>query len=320
MSTSERADIAESWRSKGERRSIFGRELFFVTEGPADAPPLLILHGFPSSSLDFHQALPRLAERHRVVVHDHLGFGFSDKPEGAPRGDDRPLWSARGRASAVPEGYSYSLLEQAEMAIGLWRSLGITRGHLLAHDYGTSVATELLARRARGMLPIAIESVTLCNGSVHIDLAHLTPSQRLLKSAALGPLFARLANRRVFMAQLRKILGDPRSVPEAELDAMWTCLTRDGGSARLPSTSAYMDERVRFRSRWIGALASLDVPAHVLWGRRDPVAVPAIAEALAAEIPGAKVTWLEALGHYPMLEDPGGWASAALAFLDAVAR
>ena len=134
-------------------------------------------------------------------------------------------------------------------------------------------------------VPIELRSVTLCNGSVHVDLAHLTPSQRLLKSPALGPLFARFASKRIFVAQLRRILGDARTVSAADLDAMWEGLQRDGGASRLPSISAYLDERVRFRSRWIGALTSLDLPAHILWGRRNPVAVPAIAEALASEIP-----------------------------------
>ena len=79
-----------------------------------------------------------------------------------------------------------------------------------------------------------------------------------------------------------------------------------------------MDERVRFRDRWIGALTRLDVPTHVLWANRDPIAVPAIAEALAGEIPGARLAWLDGLGHYPMLEDAERWALAARAFLDEV--
>src|SRR5689334_3627921 len=141
------------WRGRGRMHSIFGREVFAVAEGPQnEADPILVLHGFPSSSRDFLPALPILAEKRRVIAHDHLGFGFSAKPA----------------------DYSYSLLEQAEFAIALWRALGVTRGHLVAHDYGTSVATELLARRARGLCPVDFASVTLTNGSVHIDLAQLT--------------------------------------------------------------------------------------------------------------------------------------------------
>ena len=71
---------------------------------------------------------------------------------------------------------------------------------------------------------------------------------------------------------------------------------------------------VRFRERWVGALEHLDIPAHILWGRRDPIAVPAIAEALAGEIPNARLTWLDEEGHFPMLEAPDKWAAAILDF------
>ncbi len=288
-----------SFRERGALHRIFGRDVFALAEGPAaDPEPLLLLHGFPSSSRDFALALPRLAERRRVVAHDHLGFGFSEKPP----------------------AYSYSLLEQAEVPLGHWRSLGVTRGHLVAHDYGTSVATELLARRERGLCPVELASVTFCNGSVHIEMAHLTPSQRLLRIPRLAPLFARLSSRRVFLAQMRRILGDPGAVPEGELLAMWEGLSRDGGRDRLPALAGYMDERVRFRARWIDPLTRLDLPCHVLWGRRDPVAVGAIAEQLAREIPRATLTWLDGLGHYPMLEAPLRWAEAVLGFVDGAGR
>lgn len=288
-----------AWQSRGRRVRALGDEAFVLDEGPkSDPEPLLVLHGFPSSGFDFHLALPRLSAGRRIVIHDHLGFGLSDKPE----------------------RYSYSLHEQADAAIAVWRALGIERGHLLAHDYGTSVATELLARRANGLLPINLSSVTLCNGSVHLELAHLTPSQRLLRSPLLGPLFARVAQKPIFKAQLRKILGDPASVSDEELDWMWTLMIRDGGRERLPIISGYLDERVRFRHRWTAALLAFDGPAHVLWGRLDPVAVSAIAERLSTEVCRARVTWLDRLGHYPMLEDPAAWSDAALAFLDGLGK
>ncbi|MFL5347371.1 MAG: alpha/beta fold hydrolase [Hyalangium sp.] len=286
-----------AWQARGRRLSVLGHEVFVLQDGPVDrGDPLLVLHGFPSSSFDFHLALPLLAARRRVVLHDHLGFGLSDKPE----------------------RYSYSLLEQTDAALLVWRALGITRGHLLAHDYGTSIATELLARRALGLLPIELSSVTLCNGSVHLELAHLTPSQRLLRRPTLGPLFARLASPALFKAQLRRILGEPSSVSEEELDWMWAAMIHDGGRARLPATISYLDERVRFRDRWTHALTAYEGPAHVLWGRRDPVAVSAIAERLASELPRAELRWLDRLGHYPMLEEPNTWAGAVLSYLDAL--
>lgn len=280
------------WRDRGRFLDVLGRTVFVIDEGPRDAPPLLILHGFPTSSLDFRHVLAAFGERHRVIVHDHLGFGLSDKPL----------------------DYSYSLVEQAEVALAVWRTLGVDRGHVLAHDYGTSVATELVARRERGGLPVALDALTLANGSVHLELAHLSLPQRLLRHETVGPAFAALGSRAVFKLQLRRIFGHPKAVADEELDLAWEALACQDGKRRLAPISSYLDERLRFWNRWIGALTRLDRPTHVLWGRRDPIAVPAIAEALAAETPGATLTWLDELGHYPMLESPARWAEAVLAF------
>lgn len=287
-----------AWRREGSFHSVFDRQVFCRVEGPADAEPLLILHGFPTSSFDFHRVIADLAERYRVVVHDHHGFGLSAKPV----------------------LYSYSLMEQADTALGLWRQLGVRSGHLLAHDYGTSVATELLARRERGLLPIELKSVTLSNGSVHLELARLRLSQRVARSPLLGPLFGRLVGRSYFQRVMRRLWGDRSRAADSDLEAMWEGVRSHHGHLRTHQISSYLGERMRFRHRWIAALCRLDLPAHVLWGRRDPVAVAAIAEKLADEIPGAELTCLDGVGHYPMLEDPGSWSGAVLEFLAAVDR
>ena len=292
----ESAEIFDRWRRRGSFHSVFDRQVFCRRQGSVDARPLLILHGFPTSSLDFHRVHDRLAERGGVVAHDHLGFGLSAKPE----------------------LYSYSLMEQADTAIALWRQLGITSGHLLAHDYGTSVATELLARRERGLLPIELASVTLSNGSIYLELASLRLSQRIARSPVLGPIFGRLAFRGYFKRVMRRLWADPRRAEDADLEAMWRGIRNHHGHLRTHQISSYLGERMRFRYRWIGALTHLDLPAHVVWGRRDPVAVPAIAAKLADEIPGARLTWLDDIGHYPMLEAPQRFSHAVLDFLSQV--
>jgi len=285
----------QSWQAAGQLHRIHGHDIF-VVDTPArgePATPILLLHGYPTSSLDFRPALAHLSERRRVIVHDHLGFGLSQRPD----------------------NYLYTLIDQADHALGLWRSLGITRAHLVAHDYGTSIATELIARRERGLLPIELASLTLCNGSMHIELAHLKLTQKLLAHHTLGPVLARFSSERLFTSQLRSIFKDPNAVPAAELALHWELLLHNDGRKHLPLISRYHEDRWRFWHRWIGALTRLhDLPAHVLWGRHDPVAVAAIGEQLAREIPNARMTWLE-LGHYPMLEDPVAWSSALLAAL-----
>lgn len=288
--------IVDAWRARGRELEIGGRGVFAVDVGPRDGEPLLVLHGFPSSSSDFHRVVDRLADRHRVVLHDHLGFGLSDKPA----------------------DYSYSLLEQADIALSVWRALGIERGHLVAHDYGTSVATELVARRERGLLPLEVTSLTLANGSVLIELARLRLSQRIARSPRLGPAFGRLIWRGYFLRVMRRLWGDPARAIEADLDAMWLGIRHADGQQRMHAISGYIDERFRFRERWVGALQRFDRPAFVLWARRDPVAVPAIGSGLAEIIPGARLEWLDELGHYPMLEDPHAWSDRLLGFLSSI--
>ncbi len=252
---------------------------------------MLVLHGFPTSSWDFAAAIERMAVRRRVVTFDFLGYGLSDKPSTA----------------------AYSLFEQTDIALVVARKLGLSRVHLVAHDMGTSVATELCARREWGALPLEIETLTLMNGSVHVELAHLTLGQRVLRSR-LGPLFARLNNRRSFGAQIKQVCA--KKPPEHEIDAMWELIARDRGVERLPQLIGYVSERYRFHDRWIGALTRLDVPTLIAWGERDPVAVLAIARMLAGEIRGARLqTWPE-LGHWPQLEDPARVVATIESFWD----
>jgi pimeloyl-ACP methyl ester carboxylesterase len=287
-----------AWKSRGQFLDVDGRPIFVKRSGDERAPALLILHGFPTCSYDFAATIPLLSQKYHVVLHDHPGFGLSDKPA----------------------DYSYSLTEQAETALEVWRRLGIEKAHLLAHDYGTSVATEILARWHKGNVPIDFTSLTLCNGSVHIELARLTISQRLMRHPVLGPPFVRFSNERFFKSRLRNILGQPDAVSDRELSLLWEAVTHNDGRQRLPQISRYISERTLFWHRWIGALQQWERPAHILWGRKDPIAVEAVAQQLAKDMPHSRVTWLEALGHYPMLEDPRQWSDAALQFLDSVAN
>jgi len=282
----------EAWRARGREITIPDGRVFVVDlPAPNADTPVLVLHGFPSSSWDFAEAATRLAARRRVVLFDFLGFGLSDKPE----------------------DHGYSLFEQAEVAIAVAAHAKISRLHVWAHDMGTSVATELLARRERGLLPFEIASVTLMNGSVHVEMAHLTAGQIALKSPV-GDLFARFAGtRRVFGAQLKRIFARP--LAEETIDAMWSLLSRADGHLRLPKTICYIEERARFRRRWIGSLERVDLPVLVAWGAKDPVAVMAIGERVAAAVPNAELVRWEDLGHYPQMEDPDRVAAEVEAFL-----
>ncbi|MDP3276949.1 MAG: alpha/beta hydrolase [Deltaproteobacteria bacterium] len=284
------------WRDRGRFVSILGREVFVVDEG--EGPCVCVLHGFPTSGFDWREAVATLRKTHRVIVADMPGYGLSSK-------------------SILSD---YSLVKQADVLVALWQQLGVSKAHMAAHDMGTSVLCELLARREEGALPITVQSVLLSNGSVYIEMAKLTPSQHLLRARRIGPLYAKLAMYVLFRLQFRRILARNDRVSDRELRDLWALLTHNEGLARLPTLVGYIDERYARVNRWLPPLRRLDIPALVLWGDRDPVAVVAMADRLAREIPDAALVKLDGVGHYPMLEDSERFCSAMLTFWSRVER
>lgn len=282
----------KDWKQKGKFIEVNGHQLFYIDTEETVKPALFILHGYPSASYDYHAVLSVFAKKFRVIIHDHLGFGFSDKPL----------------------DYSYTLTDQTSIILQFWEQLGIKNGHILAHDYGTSVATEILARVQEGYKNIKFNSITLSNGSVHIELAKLRTIQKLLKNPTLGPLIARLSTKHLFVSNMRNIWYDKQKVNDAELDDLWELLTMNDGKKVLARITRYIDERYKNWDRWIGAWSSTRIPAHILWAKNDPIAIPAIAKALFTDNPNARLTMLDHLGHYPMLEDPERWANRAMEF------
>ena len=288
---------ANEWKSKGEFITVNDRKLFvidtssfFSTEDQVPSKTMVVLHGYPTSSYDYYKVLPELSKHYRVIIHDHLGFGFSDKPL----------------------DYSYSLLDQADLALQLWQLLGVKKVHLLAHDYGTSVATEIIARNNNHELIIEIEKLTLCNGSMHIELSQLRTIQKLLKNKWLGKYVAKLTTYAIFSKNLRNVYFDKTKVGNNELKDMWMQLEYNEGRKVIHKLSQYINERYTYWNRWIGALKETNLQTNIVWAKNDPVAVPAIARLIATEISNNKLFWIENTGHFPMLENPDEWLNCIL--------
>ena len=285
---------AKHWQEQGRFVAINGHQ-HFVYDSGSDQPALLILHDYPTCSYDYHKVIPMLEKKYRVVVHDHLGFGFSDKPL----------------------NYSYSLMEQADQALQLWHHLGIEQAVILAHDYGTSVATELLARMNRfNNIGLKVIAMVLCNGSMHIEMSKLRLMQKLLLNSIIGPWVAKLTNKRIFAKNIRNVYFNSSLVSDEEIDALWAMLTCNEGRKILPKITQYIKQRYEYWHRWIGALKSSELPIKIIWSKNDPVAVIEMAETLKNEIKNNELTVLNDSGHFPMLENPKAWAEAVLRALD----
>ncbi len=275
----------ERWRAAGSFEQVAGRRLH-VQRREGDGPLLLFLHGFPSSSYDWRELLA-LRPDHAALAFDFLGFGLSDKPA----------------------DHVYALAWQADAAEELVRLAGSPVVYLVAHDMGTSVATELFARELRGEARIEIAGALLFNGSILLDRASPTTGQKLLRSR-LGPLFARLTSERSFRLQFGRIFSDAHPLTREEADDQWSLLAHDQGHRIGHLLVNYMTERERYVERWHGAFRDWPGRLSLAWGLEDPVATTAVLDGLRELRPGVPVRELPGIGHYPQLERPDLIAAA----------
>ncbi len=284
---------SKKWEKLGKYTKVFDRTIFMIDyENQSDSKKetLVILHGYPTSSYDYHKVLPQLAKKYRVILHDHLGFGFSEKPL----------------------DFSYSLIEQADIALQLWKQLSLKKVVLLAHDYGTSVCTEIIARHNKQQINLQIDKLILSNGSIHIEFSKLRTIQKLLKNKYTGKWVAKLTNYPIFKKNMRNVYFDKTKVTDKELKEMWLQLEYNNGRNVIHLLSNYINERYYFWHRWVGALKETSINTTIIWAENDPIAIPKIAELLHKEISDNKIFWIKNCGHFLMLEQPKEWSSLVL--------
>lgn len=284
---------SKNWEKLGKYTKVFNRTIFMIdSENQSDSKKetLVILHGYPTSSYDYHKVLPQLAKKYRVILHDHLGFGFSEKPL----------------------DFSYSLIEQADIALQLWKQLGLKKVVLLAHDYGTSVCTEIIARHNKQQINLQIDKLILSNGSIHIEFSKLRTIQKLLKNKYTGKWVAKLTNYPIFKKNMRNVYFDKTKVTDEELKEMWLQLEYNNGRNVIHLLTNYINERYYFWHRWVGALKETSINTTIIWAENDPIAIPKIAELLHKEISDNKIFWMKNCGHFLMLEQPKEWSSLVL--------
>tara|TARA_B110000091_G_scaffold211140_1_gene255216 strand:+ start:3795 stop:4673 length:879 start_codon:yes stop_codon:yes gene_type:complete len=277
---------AENWKSSGKFYSILNKNIFVIDEGTSK-DVLVILHGYPTSSFDYLKVLPELSKHYRVIIHDHLGFGFSDRPD----------------------SFTYSLIDQADFALQLWHKMGLKEVTILAHDYGTSVAKEILARKNHNLIPIKIKRIYLCNSSMRLEHLHLRNMDQLLKDKKLGRYIARLTSNsfRKIKNKLSKNNLNPEIHSQYDIKKVWNNLNSDEGKKEIHLLSNFINERYTFWHRWTEALKESKTPIKIIWEKSDPVAIKEIAIVLATENINDNLEWLENSRHYSILDSPKYW-------------
>ena len=271
---------------------VDGVGIFYREAGPRDAPTLVLLHGFPTSSRQFAALIPLLAMKYHVIAPDYPGFGQSDMPP--------------------PETYSYTFDQIAGTMARLLDQLGIDSYALYIHDYGAPVGLRMILAR-----PERLRALITQNGNAYAE--------------GLGPKWAKIAefwaapedHPEVVDAFLshdgtkqRHIAGTrhPERYDPASWEDEFAHLSKPG-QREIQSALLY-DYRTNVASypAWQDWLRTNQPPTLIVWGANDPSFIAAGAEAFRRDLPRAELHLLDA-GHFALDEQNDTVARLMLGFM-----
>lgn len=279
------------WQAQGGMVALGGHRLF-VAQAGQHGSVLLFIHGYPTSSYDWHPLWAPLATRYRLIAPDLLGMGFSDKPA----------------------DHAYGIDNHADLLEALLDRLGVQQVHIVAHDLGVSVAQEMLARRQAHPLAPRILSLTLLNGGVCPEAYQPRMLQHLL-SSPLGRWIAPRIPKQAFERTITRLFGAHTLPSPALLQDFWALVNHHNGRAISHKTGRFYIDRLAQRDRLVGPLLRRVVPVRLINGAADPNSGAHMAARYRALVPDADVVSLPGIGHWPQIEAPDQVLQALEEFL-----
>ncbi|HTW27155.1 MAG TPA: alpha/beta hydrolase [Acetobacteraceae bacterium] len=275
------------------RAEVDGVGVFYREAGPKDAPTIVLLHGFPSSSRMFATLLPLLATRYHLIAPDYPGFGQSDAPP--------------------PSQYAYTFEHLAETTSALLDRLGIGRYSLYLQDYGGPVGFRIMLAHPERLQALVIQNANAYQeglGKKWKGIAQYWADPKAHPDVPKA--FMSLA-----AARLRHDGGTPH--PERYDPAAWeeefAMLSRPGEAAIQESLLYDYRTNVAAYPAWQDWLRRHKPPTLIVWGRYDSSFIAPGAEAYRRDLPDAEIHLLDA-GHFALDEQVDAIAALMLVFLD----
>jgi pimeloyl-ACP methyl ester carboxylesterase len=265
-------------RASIHRVDADGVKMFYREAGPSDAPVVLLLHGFPTSSFQYRELIPRLADRYRVVAPDLPGFGFTEVP------DERH--------------YKYSFDGLAKTILAFADALGLTRYALYVFDYGAPTGFRLAMAR-----PDRVTAIVSQNGNAYEEgLGDAwAPIRRYWSkpSSENREAIKTALNLEGLRREYSSGISNPDSIaPEGyTLDA--ALMARPGNTDIQLDLFLDYANNVKLYPAFQEYFRKSQPPLLAVWGRHDPYFVPAGAEAFRRDNPNAVVRLLDT-GHFAL--------------------
>lgn len=258
------------------RAEVGDVSIFYREAGSRERPAILLLHGFPASSHQFRDLIPRLADRYHVVAPDLPGFGFT----------------------TAPNGFDYSFASLAKTMEAFTDAIGLERYAIYIFDYGAPVGLRLAQAR-----PGAISAIITQNGNAYEEGLSDGWAQTKAFWADPSPM-NREAMRGMFSLESIRWQYTHGAPDEAQVapEAYWldyVLVSRPGNHDIQLGLIADYASNVALYPRFHAYLRQWRPPLLAVWGANDPFFLPAGAEAFRRDVPDAEVRFLSA-GHFAL--------------------
>ena len=262
--------------------TVHGRQVFYREAGDKAAPTIVLLHGFPTSSHMFRDLIPLLAERFHVIAPDYIGFGQSDAPPAAE--------------------FDYSFDTLTAHVAGLIEQLGLQSYILYMQDFGGPVGFRIFAQN-----PAAVKGFVIQNTNAYMAGVGEMPAQIFLPLWEKRDAASEAAARGFLAADTTKLqyqvgAKNPAAISPDNWMVDQPLLDRPGHDiAHLNLLENYKTNVAAYES-WHALFRQHQPKTLIVWGKNDPFFIPAGAEAFLADLPQAKLVWLDA-GHFVLDEN-----------------
>jgi pimeloyl-ACP methyl ester carboxylesterase len=275
------------------KADVDGIKVFYREAGRADAPTLLLLHGFPTAGHMFRELIPMLADRFHLVAPDLPGFGQSDMPS--------------------RKGFSYTFARLAEVIERFTEVIGLARFSIYVFDYGAPTGFRLAVRH-----PERISAIISQNGNAYED--GLSDGWNPIRAYWIEASETNRKALRAFLSPETTVWQYTHGVPDAtsvspdgySLDNFY--LTRSGADEIQLDLFGDYKSNVAMYPEFQAYFRKHKPPLLAVWGKNDPFFLPAGAEAFKRDIPGADVRFLDT-GHFAIETHCDEIAAAILDFL-----
>jgi pimeloyl-ACP methyl ester carboxylesterase len=280
-------------------------DVFHVEMGDPGHPVVLLVHGWPTSSIDWFEVAQKLSTDFRVCALDFPGYGFSDKP--------RNWGYSLARDEELMEFYLAQILE-AKAAV------------VVAHDRGDSVALLHATRCAEDRSATRLTHLVLSNGNIFLPMSNLTDVQRRILDPATGPeITAALTPENLAQAMGASTMTPPRKSDDPDVMALTVTFAHNDGPKVMHETIQYLVERSQNEEIWLESLTDAPFPVSLIWGLYDTVSPPRVAtyvwnHYLMLRRSGGKLYFIPDANHYSQVDRPDAYANVVRHALDPALR